>query len=157
MVTTGKPARKPILDLVLVARGEKAFSKRVGRLLIESGDIECVDRRNSFESRNEIRVDDARLRSGEAMLPVRSRIEVPGKICGETLESVILAETGGLNKRWPGYARPTGVAANGEAQLVCVAEGVAEVAGERSSEEGVVRSLPRCLQVRSSARIVQVA
>src|SRR2546430_4908563 len=93
----------------------------------------------------------------EAMDPVRAVAEIPAEMQEEKLETFELRETVREEKDRPWKTGETGVASGGEAQMIGLAETVAEVAGETAIEKSVVGSLAVGLEIGARKGVVKRA
>ena len=89
---------------------------------------------------------------------MRAGLEGPAEIAGKLLQVVEGRRIGGktdAKRVWPASAGETGVAANGEAELIRIGEAVAEISGEAAVEERVVDALAVGMEVGAGNGVVE--
>src|SRR5437879_4727414 len=148
-VESGDKAGIGVLNFVFVAGGDSAGAERIRGLLLKTGAIELVD--GGQQRRIAVGVQRTVFMAAEAMDPVRAVAEIPAEMQEEKLETFELRETGREEKDRPWKAGETGVASGRKAQMIGVAEAVAEVGGETASEERVVGSFAGGWEIVTSA------
>ena len=112
---------------------------------MKTGAIELVDESEGW--RIGVGIQRAVFMAAEAMDPMRARAEIPAEMKEEEFEAFELREAGREEEDGSGKTGETGVAADGEAQMVRVAETVTEVAREIAIKECVVTSLAVGLEI----------
>ena len=95
--------------------------------------------------------------AADFVAPVFAGGKIPAGAGAENLLTVTLIEARRREDRLSGNAGVAGVIANGEAELVVVAEGVAEISGKRAIYKIVVWSLAVRLHIGCGSGIVELA
>ncbi len=154
-VEPGDEARIGILDFIFVAGGDSTGAERESGLLLQTGTVELVN--GGKGRRIRICIKRAVFMPAKAMDPMRASAEIPAQVDEKKLEAFELREAGREKEDGPWKTGEAGVAADGEAQMIGVAEAVAEVAGETAIEEGVIGSLTAGLEIGTGERVIERA
>ena len=101
--TSDDAARISVFDLIFIPERDEALCEGVVGLLVEGGDVVLIDEGRPVAG-DVIGINNARIPSREAMLPVIASLERPSQIRGEILVCIILAESGRFESVGPGIA-----------------------------------------------------
>src|SRR5712671_669325 len=93
--------------------------------------------------------------AADFVVPARAGREVPAGTGAEEVQHAALIQVGGQEQRLAGDAGIAVVIAQGQANLIRIAEAVAEIAGERAVQKTVVRSLTLGLEIGCRGGIVK--
>ncbi len=154
-VEAGDEAGIGVLNFVFVAGGDGTGAERESGLLLKTGAIKLVDK--SEEWRIGVGVQCAVFMAAETMNPMRAGAEIPSQMEEEKLNAFELREAGREEENGSGKTGEAGVASGGKAQMIGVAETVAEVAGKTAIEKSVVASLAIGLKIGASEGVIERA